>query len=78
MAEKKTMFDRMKELTAGLDEQVTELFRKENLHDFLQTMSHLTGYSLSNILLVHRQRPFSTMLMSFEKWQEQGRSYGAH
>ena len=29
---------------------------------------------LSNILLVHRQRPFSTMLMSFEKWQEQGRN----
>ena len=74
MAENKTMFDRMKELTAGLDEQVTELFRNENLPDFLRTMSHLTGYSLSNILLVHRQRPFSTMLMSFEKWQEQGRN----
>lgn len=74
MAENKTMFDRMKELTAGLDDQVAELFQQDRLTDFLRTMSHLTGYSLNNILLVHRQRPFSTMLMSFEKWQEQGRN----
>ena len=73
MAENKTMFDRIKELTAGLDEQVSELFQQDRLPDFLWTMSHLTGYSLNNILLIHKQRPYSTMLQSYEKWQEQGR-----
>ncbi len=54
------MYDRMKELTSGLDEQVASLFQQGQLTDFLQTMNQLTSDSLNNILLIHRQRLYST------------------
>ena len=76
MAEtKSTNKERLREITAGIEEGIKELFESDKYMQYLRTMSRFHRYSVNNQMLIHMQRPDATHVAGFNKWRDQfGRS----
>ena len=75
MAEKQSNKDRIKEITAGIEQGIKELFESDRYRNYLTTMSRFHKYSLNNVMLIHSQRPDATLVAGFNKWKN---SFGRH
>lgn len=75
MAEKLSNKDRIKEITAGIEQGIKELFESDRYRLYLSTMSRFHKYSLNNVMLIHSQRPDATLVAGFNKWKNQ---FGRH
>ena len=75
MAEKQSNKDRIKEITAGIEQGIKELFESDRYRKYLTTMSRFHKYSLNNVMLIHSQRPDATLVAGFNKWKN---SFGRH
>ena len=75
MPESKTQKDRLKEITAGIEQDIQALFQSERYMQYLQTMSRFHRYSLNNVMLIHAQMPNATHVAGFNKWRDQ---FGRH
>ena len=71
MAEKQSNKDRLKEITASIEDGIKELFQSENYAQYLQTMSRFHHYSVNNQVLIHMQKPDATLVAGFNKWKNQ-------
>lgn len=72
MAEKKlSNRERIKEITAGIEQGIKELFESEKYKKYLATMSRFPSYSLNNTLLIHMQMPDATLVAGYGRWQKQ-------
>ena len=71
MAEKQSNKDRLKEITASIEDGIKELFQSENYAQYLQTMSRFHRYSVNNQVLIHMQKPDATLVAGFNKWKNQ-------
>ena len=66
--------ERVKEIVAGIEKNIQELFQSEKYFDYLRTMSRFHNYSLNNTLLIYAQRPNAeTPIAGFQKWKQFGR-----
>ena len=75
MSEKQTNKERIKEITAGIEKGIMELFESDRYRNYLTTMSRFHKYSLNNVMLIHAQRPDATLVAGFSKWKN---SFGRH
>lgn len=75
MAEKQSNKERIKEITAGIEKGILELFESDRYRNYLTTMSRFHRYSLNNVMLIHAQRPDATLVAGFSKWKN---SFGRH
>ena len=75
MSEKQSNKDRVKEITAGIEKGIMELFESDRYRNYLTTMSRFHRYSLNNVMLIHAQRPNATLVAGFSKWKN---SFGRH
>lgn len=75
MVEKQSNKERIKEITAGIEKGIQELFESDRYRKYLTTMSRFHRYSLNNIMLIHAQRPDATLVAGFNKWKN---SFGRH
>lgn len=67
--------DRLREITAGIETGIQELFESEKYAEYLRTMSRFHRYSVNNQMLIFLQRPDATLVAGFSKWHDQfGRS----
>ena len=57
MAEKQSSRDRLKDITASIEDGIKELFQSESYAQYLQTMSRFHHYSVNNQVLIHMQKP---------------------
>ena len=71
MAEKQSSRDRLKEITASIEDGIKELFQSESYAQYLQTMSRFQHYSVNNQVLIHMQKPDATLVAGFNKWKNQ-------
>ena len=71
MAEKQSNRDRLKEITASIEDGIKELFQSESYAQYLQTMSRFHHYSVNNQVLIHMQKPDATLVAGFNKWKNQ-------
>lgn len=71
MAEKQSNRDRLKEITASIEDGIKELFQSETYAQYLQTMSRFHHYSVNNQVLIHMQKPDATLVAGFNKWKNQ-------
>lgn len=71
MAEKQSSRDRLKEITASIEDGIKELFQSESYAQYLQTMSRFHHYSVNNQVLIHMQKPDATLVVGFNKWKNQ-------
>ena len=75
MSEKQSNKERIKEITAGIEKGIMELFESDRYRKYLTTMSRFHRYSLNNVMLIHAQRPDATLVAGFSKWKN---SFGRH
>ena len=71
MAEKQSSRDRLKEITASIEDGIKELFQSESYAQYLLTMSRFQHYSVNNQVLIHMQKPDATLVAGFNKWKNQ-------
>ena len=71
MAEKQSSRDRLKEITASIEDGIKELFQSETYAQYLQTMSRFHHYSVNNQVLIHMHKPDATLVAGFNKWKNQ-------
>ena len=65
MAEKQNSKDRLKEITASIEDGIKELFQSETYAQYLQIMSRFHHYSVNNQVLIHMQKPDATLVPGF-------------
>lgn len=75
MSERQTNKERIKEITAGIEKGIQELFESDRYRNYLTTMSRFHRYSLNNVMLIHAQRPNATLVAGFSKWKS---GFGRH
>ena len=75
LSEKQSSKERIKEITAGIEKGIMELFESDRYRNYLTTMSRFHKYSLNNVMLIHAQRPNATLVAGFSKWKN---SFGRH
>ena len=75
MSEKQSNKERIKEITAGIEKGIMELFESDRYRNYLTTMSRFHKYSLNTVMLIHAQRPDATLVAGFSKWKN---SFGRH
>ena len=71
MAEKQSNKERLKEITAGIEKGIQELFQSDRYRNYLSTMSKFHKYSLNNVMLIHSQMPDATLVAGRKKWETQ-------
>ena len=69
MAEKQTNKERLKEITARIEESIKEVFTSGKYADYLRTMSRFTRYSVNNRLLIYSQNPHASHVAGYQAWQ---------
>jgi hypothetical protein len=67
--------DRIKEITANLEQGIAELFESKKYAAYLQTMSRFHNYSSRNIMLIHMQKPDASRVASFLSWKNNFNRY---
>ena len=75
MPDKHSNKERIKEITAGIEKGIQELFESDRYRNYLTTMSRFHRYSLNNVMLIHAQKPDATLVAGFSKWKN---SFGRH
>lgn len=75
MTDKQSNKERIREITAGIEKGIMELFESDRYRNYLTTMSRFHRYSLNNVMLIHAQRPNATLVAGFSKWKN---SFGRH
>ena len=73
--ERKTNKERLKEITDGIEQGITELFESDRYRQYLSVMSRFHRYSLNNTMLIYLQKPDASLVAGFEKWKKQ---FGRH
>lgn len=63
--------DRLKEITASIEDGIKDLFQSDKYMQYLRTMSRFHKYSVNNVMLIHLQRPDATLVAGFNKWKDQ-------
>ena len=71
VAEKQSNKERLKEITAGIEIGIQELFQSDRYRNYLSTMSKFHRYSLNNVMLIHSQMPDATLVAGRKKWETQ-------
>lgn len=71
MAEKQSNQERLREITASIEDGIKELFQSEQYAQYLVTMSRFHRYSVNNQILIHMQNPNATLVAGFNKWKNQ-------
>ena len=69
MAEKLTNKERLREITARIEQGVKEVFTSGKYTDYLRTMSRFTRYSVNNRLLIYMQNPKASYVAGYQAWQ---------
>ncbi|WP_432356012.1 ArdC-like ssDNA-binding domain-containing protein [Sporosarcina sp. A2] len=64
---------RTKELTARLEEQLTEFANQKDFKRYLHFMASMRQYSIDNQLLVFMQNPKATYVAGFQAWKKHQR-----
>ena len=76
MAEKKqSNREKIKQIVAGIEDGIQQIFQSEHYADYLRTMSRFHTYSYKNTILIHMQMPTATQVAGFNKWKNQ---FGRH
>ena len=76
MAEKKpSNREQIKQIVAGIEDGIKQIFQSERYIDYLRTMSRFHNYSVNNTILIHMQMPNATHVAGFNKWKNQ---FGRH
>ncbi len=65
MTEKQSYKDQIKEITAGIEKGILELFESDRYRNYLSTMSGFHHYSLNNVMLIHAQQPDATLVADY-------------
>lgn len=65
--------DKVKEITAKLEQGVKDVFTSDNYRNYLLTMSKFHTYSLNNQLLIFLQKPEATRVAGYKTWQKMKR-----
>lgn len=73
--EKKTMKEKMKELTDRLEQGVKEVFESGAYENYLKVMSKFHRYSSRNTVLIWMQNPDATHVASYESWKNDFHRY---
>lgn len=68
---KKSPQERLKEITAGIEQGIQNLFASDKYAAYLRTMSHFHRYSVNNTMLIYMQKPDATLVAGFNKWKDQ-------
>ena len=63
----------IKEISEKLEQGIKEVFESDNYINYLKCMSRFTDYSLNNTFLIAMQRPDSSIVAGYRKWNEMGR-----
>ena len=61
--------DKIKKITARLEQGVTELFESERYKEYLRVMSKFHNYSFNNTLLIAIQKPDASLVAGFSSWK---------
>ena len=76
MADKKpSNREQIKQIVAGIENNIQQIFQSEQYADHLRTMSRFHTYSVNNTILIHMQMPNATRVAGFNKWKNQ---FGRH
>ena len=76
MAEKKqSSREKIKQIVAGIEDGIQQIFQSEHYADYLRTMSRFHTYSYKNTILIHMQMPTATHVAGYHKWKNQ---FGRH
>ena len=76
MAEKKpSNREQVKQIVAGIEGSIQELFQSERYAEYVRTMSRFHTYSVNNTILIHMQMPNATHVAGYNKWKNQ---FGRH
>lgn len=67
--EKKTMKEKMKELTDRLEQGVKNVFESGAYENYLKVMSKFHRYSYRNTILIWMQNPDATYVAGFDAWK---------
>ncbi|MBE1557127.1 ArdC-like ssDNA-binding domain-containing protein [Sporosarcina limicola] len=65
--------ERTKELTARLEEQLTQFANQEDFKRYLHFMASMRQYSIDNQILVFMQDPKATYIAGFQAWKKHQR-----
>lgn len=60
----------IKDITDKLEQGIKDLFESDNYINYLKCMSRFTDYSFNNTILISMQRPDSSLVAGFRKWNE--------
>ncbi|MDD3228623.1 MAG: YodL domain-containing protein [Oscillospiraceae bacterium] len=71
MPDNTTNKDRLKEITASIEDGIKDLFQSEKYKQYLSTMSRFHKYSVNNTMLIYMQKPDATLCAGFNKWKDQ-------
>ncbi len=71
MPDNTTNKDRLKEITASIEDGIKDLFQSEKYMQYLRTMSRFHRYSVNNTMLIYMQKPDATLVAGFNKWKDQ-------
>lgn len=66
-----TAKERLKEITAGIEKGIKDLFASDQYAAYLKTMSKFHNYSLNNIMLIYMQKPDASLVAGFNRWRDQ-------
>ena len=61
--------EKLKEITARLEQGITELFDSERYKEYLRVMSKFHNYSFNNTLLIAMQKPDASLIAGFSAWK---------
>ena len=61
--------EKLKEITARLEQGITELFESERYREYLRVMSKFHNYSINNTLLIAMQKPDASLVAGFSAWK---------
>ena len=71
MPEVQNSKDRLKEITASIEDGIKDLFQSDKYQQYLRTMSRFHKYSVNNTMLIYMQKPDATLVAGFNKWKDQ-------
>lgn len=73
--EKKTMKEKMKELTDRMEQGVKEVFESGAYENYLKVMSKFHRYSYRNTVLIWMQNPDATYVAGYDAWKNDFNRY---
>ncbi len=75
MPDKKSIKERLKEITDSIEKGISEVFTSGKYADYLRTMSRFHRYSVNNRILIYFQDPNASHVAGYRAWQDK---FGRH